>query len=298
MGAPGGGRNPITPRYLRHYNLTWCVDYSQTSLERIFKTIITWHLEPFPGDVQSLCTPIVQSTIAIYANIAEQLLPTPAKSHYTYNLRDISKLPPPRKSGAHAARTHSHQPRVFTAFLHTALRFYAQLDAQLDTRFKKSWAEVTETDERRLLFGDFMKEGSSEYECMPDIDALIAKTQTMLEDFNAVSKRPMELVLFPFAIEHVCRILRVIKQPYGNALLVGMGGSGRQSLTTLAAHMATFELFSIELSKNYDNTAWRDDLKRLLVQSGQECKPTVFLFSDTQASALPLLLSLSRRRPI
>lgn len=61
--------------------------------------------------------------------------------------------------------------------------------------------------------------------------------EEFLEDYNQVNTAQMNLVLFMDAIQHVCRVSRIIRQPLGNALLLGMGGSGRQSLSRLAAHM-------------------------------------------------------------
>ena len=61
-----------------------------------------------------------------------------------------------------------------------------------------------------------------------------------------------------------------------------MGGSGRQSMTRLAAFMSSYTVFQIELSKNYGIAEWRDDLKKMLKRAGLENLPVVFIFSDTQ----------------
>lgn len=58
-----------------------------------------------------------------------------------------------------------------------------------------------------------------------------------MEDYNQINTTKLRLVLFMDAMSHVCRISRTLRQALGNALLLGVGGSGRSSLTRLASHM-------------------------------------------------------------
>jgi dynein heavy chain len=47
----------------------------------------------------------------------------------------------------------------------------------------------------------------------------------------------MNLVFFMDAIEHVARLARILRMEQGNALLVGVGGMGKQRFTRLGAHL-------------------------------------------------------------
>lgn len=103
-----------------------------------------------------------------------------------------------------------------------------------------------------------------------------------MEDLNAGAKHPMKLVMFLDACDHVSRICRILRQPLGNGLLLGVGGSGRQSLTKLATYISNYRSYQIEVIKGYQMRDWRENVKTVLMMAGVEGKPTTFLFVDTQ----------------
>jgi hypothetical protein len=96
------------------------------------------------------------------------------------------------------------------------------------------------------------------YQQVSDLPGLFKLMETYLEDFNSTTTSPMKLVLFTDAMEHVSRISRIISQPLGNALLLGVGCSGRRSLARLAAYMCDYEVFQIEIRKGYGNNEWKE----------------------------------------
>ena len=73
--------------------------------------------------------------------------------------------------------------------------------------------------------------------------------------------------------------------------LKGIGGSGRASASRLAAFMSDYELFQIEITKNYTLLDWREDVKKMLRKAGYDGISTVFLFGDHQVKVSLLLLS-------
>ncbi|KAJ3068328.1 Dynein heavy chain 6, axonemal [Podochytrium sp. JEL0797] len=293
---PGGGRNNVTPRFLRHFNMFNIAAPSEMSLGKIFKSIVEGFLKPFANEVR--CTDaIVNSAIEIYHSMCTQLLPTPQKSHYTFNLRDLSKV----VQGILQLQPANIVTRadIAKAFIHESSRiFHDRLIDEPDRLFYfKLVSELVDRNfgvnlpssilvEKPIIFGDFLKRGvpqnERQYVEFTDMKVMTVLLEEYLEEWNVTASKDVRLIFFSDARQHVSRISRIIRQPRGNALLVGVGGCGKQSLTRLACHISDFACIQIELTRTYDTFEWREDIKKLYRSAGVEGKNTVFLMSDTQ----------------
>ena len=90
-----GGKNLVTPRFSRHFNIISCAQFDDSVLIRIYGKIIEWHInkEKIRGTNSArVLRGIVEATIDVFNFVQINLKPTPAKSHYLFNLRDISRV--------------------------------------------------------------------------------------------------------------------------------------------------------------------------------------------------------------
>lgn len=297
MGPPGGGRNVISPRIQSRFNVLNMTFPSESSISRIFGTILNQKLQDFEEDVKPLGDIITAAMIEIYHAVSAHLLPTPSRIHYLFNLRDISKV---YQGLLRANREYYDSKESMTKlWIYEIMRvFNDRLVDKADRSFLKALVETKLTshfstdlqqlgiDKRLPIFGDLMNLESGEnplYQEITDTEKLKLFVEEKLSEYNIEPGFiQADLVLFYDAIDHICRIVRVLRQQNGHIFLIGVGGSGRQSLTRLAAYIAQIGVFQIKISKNYRHIEFREDLKKIYRLTGVDNKPTAFLFTDAE----------------
>ncbi|CAG08487.1 unnamed protein product, partial [Tetraodon nigroviridis] len=311
MGKAGGGRNEVDPRFVSLFSVFGIPFPSMESLHLIYSSIIKGHAKPFADSIQNVCDEVTLCTLELYKRIIADLRPTPSKFHYIFNLRDLSRVcngltqtsPDRFSTVSQFVRVWRNEClRVFYDRLidETDKALVQGLITKLVDEHFESDMEAVLTDP--VLFGDYSNALSETeprvYEDILDYEASkilfqvpqvicsstsIFFVQEILEEYNE-NKPRMNLVLFDDALEHLTRVHRILRIDGAHALLVGVEGSGKQSLTKLAAFTAGCEVFEITLSRGYNESHFRDDLKTLYLKLGIENKKTVFLFTDAHVA--------------
>lgn len=92
---------------------------------------------------------------------------------------------------------------------------------------------------------------------------------------------PPKLVLFNDALAHAVRIARILSMERGSALLVGVEGSGKQSLARLAAYLAGVSIYKITPSKSYGVANLLEDLRAVYKAAAFQTQPLMLLLTES-----------------
>eukprot|EP01116_Phalansterium_solitarium_P008654 TRINITY_DN225_c0_g1_i6.p1 TRINITY_DN225_c0_g1~~TRINITY_DN225_c0_g1_i6.p1 ORF type:complete len:4288 (+),score=2116.54 TRINITY_DN225_c0_g1_i6:207-13070(+) len=291
------GKTPITSRYLSSYVTISMTSFGDESLRVIFREIVSIFGAVFPTNLRPVCDQLVEASIAIYGAVISELLPTPAKSHYLFNVRVLSQVFQGMLSVSPGTVTRKQQ--LLRLWLHECRRvfddrlvddrdrgfFHKLLDDTLNKTFGESIEQLM-VGMDCLLYGDFLQPGALQrsYGEVSDKVQLRHVMEEYLDDYNLTKMPNMHLVLFDYAVEHITRICRIIRQPQGHALLIGLPGSGRESCTKLAAHMCESELGTVDIKGSYTLLDWRADLRKFVKAAGMQGRSMTFLLKDSQVT--------------
>eukprot|EP00058_Branchiostoma_floridae_P021107 XP_002606597.1 hypothetical protein BRAFLDRAFT_120109 [Branchiostoma floridae] len=166
---PGGGRNQVSARLLKHFSMLCLPQPSSRSLQHIYQVQLGRFFEngDFMPEVKECQKNLVSAGIAVYYKMCGNMLPTPAKSHYTFNLRDLSEVirgllqadETVIVSRETAAQLFAHEAtRVFHDRLVDdvdRMQFHAFLSDDLHNYFKVTWT-AQKLCREPVMFGDFL----------------------------------------------------------------------------------------------------------------------------------------------
>ncbi|XP_054290039.1 dynein axonemal heavy chain 8-like [Macrosteles quadrilineatus] len=304
---PGGGRNDIPPRLKRQFCIFNCTLPSDKSMDKIFSVIGEGYfcLTRFQEEIVEFLPRLVPLTRMVWQQTKVKMLPTPAKFHYIFNLRDLSRIWEGILKIQEAECPNATM--LLKLWRHECYRVIAdRFTNEADTKwFSNNLLNTTVAylgedahlfDDSETYFVDFLRdipeptgdepddfvlEAPKIYEEIPSWESLREKLLTYMVQYNeCVRGMAMDLVFFKDAMIHLMKISRIIRTARGNAMLVGVGGSGKQSLTRLASFIANYQTHQITLTRSYNVGNFMDDLKFLYQVSGVQGKGITFLFTD------------------
>ncbi|GFY65841.1 dynein heavy chain 5, axonemal, partial [Trichonephila inaurata madagascariensis] len=308
MCQPGGGRNEIPERLKRHFAIFNCTLPTDASIDKIFGCIVEGAFseeQGFSEEIRNLALKMVPVTRKLWHLTKSTMLPTPAKFHYVFNLRELSRIWQGMTSTLPSIIC--DQDTLISLWRHECYRviadrfiqqqdyewFHDNMNRLLSEHLGEEIAENSTNDEL-CFFVDFLRDtpevtGEEEaevempkiYEPVKSLEVLQERLTFLLSLYNEVARTAhLDIVFFKDAVSHLTRISRIIRAPGGHALLVGVGGSGKQSLTKLAAFIAHYNTQQISLTRSYSATNFLEDLKILYRTTGIHDKGTTFIFTD------------------
>ncbi len=299
---PTAGSFTVNQRLQRHF-WTAAVPFPESSaLTTIYSTFMKGHYErlPFKTAVQEVVTSIIKASLSLHSQVCGTFRKTAANFHYEFNIRHLAGV---FDGLLQAKPTEFMDPeKLVLLWLHEAERVYGdRLVSVSDLKKYRSCAgDLSKKMFNKFNFSKYFQEKNPEmlvfvpfsqgldrmedgviYDKLNGLAACQTLLNAALEQYNE-NNASMDLVLFEDAMKHVAKITRIITKPSGHPLLVGVGGSGRQSLSRLSGYIALCSVIMIVISGQYGMNDLKTDLQTMYQKAGVKDEGVMFLFTDGQ----------------
>lgn len=322
MQHPGGGKNDIPNRLKRNFFIFNLVLPNITSINDIYGQMLNGRFKTgeFDGVTLANVDKLTDATIQLWKAMKDKMLPTPTKFHYVFNMRDLSRvfqgiLLTPKASILDGGirqkqgklKNFSPSNMIIALWKHECDRVFCdKLSNETDKNAYESFVRkigFTVFSEKQFnsacyepkFMVNFLRDDVYDeeevliekapkiYEDGGSLESILDRSYMFLRKYNKeYPSKAMNLVLFEDALKHLLRINRLIEMPRGSALLVGVGGSGKQSLTKLAAYISRSKYFQITLTKQYNLNSFMDDIRELYKSAGHKRQSTTFLLTESE----------------
>ena len=267
MNHPKGGKNDIPNRLKRHFFIFNMVLPNDQSVNDIYGKISQafFTKKAFNENISMRAQGLPKLTSDLLKRMANKFQPTPVKFHYYYNMRELSRtfqgiFKADKEGIVNSEKKYQIPSNIFLLCLwkHEVTRvfcdklrdpedkkeFYNIVDAVLNDNYDHETAEQLKKD---VYFADYLRDVEVDeevgceifpkvYENVVTLDKAREATTKFMNALNEKKElKHVEIVLFDDCLKDLMKISRVIQQEQGSCMIVGVGGSGKQSLTRLAA---------------------------------------------------------------
>ena len=256
-GPPFGGRSLLTDRFTRHFTLVCFPQPNKQVLSYIFENILKgfFAVNIFSEVVKKYTIETVTSTIELYEFMLTNMKPIPSKFHYIFNLRDISRI----FQGILMieSRYFTTSESYIKLWLHEVERVFCDrltnpqdlkevrdmICSLLRNKFKTNYTYDQIYNKGPPIYYGEVHKGmipNRPYEAITNHEILYKKLNEFVSIYNSKNKTaPIDVVFFDYFVAHILRVCRVLRMPHGNMVLIGHGGSGKQTVCQLASFIMT-----------------------------------------------------------
>lgn len=296
---PTAGSFNINPRLQRHFWICAVPFPADAALVTIYSYFLNGHFKSFAPGIGEIITQRSLQTgiLQLHQKVCAKFKKSAVNFHYEFNIRHITGV----FGGVLMSSNDKFKDaeKVVKLWIHECERQYSDrlVSAQDINTFKNEIAEIVKRNFPKYNLTRYFQDKGGEtlifcrftqghldntYDMANKIEEVKFRANNALNEYNE-NFAMMDLTLFDDAVKHVCRITRIISQASGHALLVGVGGSGKQSLSKLSAFICQYTMFMIVISQEYKLNSLKEDLQKLYNNTGgSDDNGFLFIFTEGQ----------------